>query len=516
MAQKTGSYKTLIFMISATMLGKVLGLVRDMILANLFGTGTAYSAFVVASRLPLNFFDIALGAAVSSAFIPTFNEVIKTKGKDKGITFANEFINIVFYVALFLTAIGMAFTPFFVSIIGGNLAPETYTLAVELTRIMFPMLIFAALAFSFVGILQSFGEFNVPAAISVISNLVIILYIVLFNRRFGIQGLAVAMVVGWAMQMAVQLPFLYKKGMALKPVIHFHSKELKQVGIIMIPILISTWVQPINIWVNTRLAAGISATSDAEVAVLDYANKLFIIIAGVIVLAITNLIFPSLSKYLATGDKKSYRKLLTSALQMVLFYMTPITIGVIVLSEPLVRLLYMRGEFGEEDVRLVAMALNFYGAGIVFYGFREVLNKAYYAIGDAKTPMNLAVVGIGVNIALSFILVKPYGANGLAAAASLAAFFLSSVLLWRFNKTKEAIAGGRELLYAVKALISALVMGMAVKVSYGYLAKMVTESGVFINAGAIGASVVIGVGLYFLLARLLGMKIPSLHIERGA
>jgi len=502
-------------MISATMIGKVLGLVRDILLANLFGTGVSASAFVVASRLPLTFFDFALGAAVSSAFIPTFNEVVKLKGKKKGLSFANEFVNIVFYISVLLTGVGMSFTPFLVRLMGGSLAPDTYVLAVELTRIMFPMLIFAALAFSFVGILQSFGEFNVPAAISVVSNLIIILYMILFNDRFGIQGLAAAMVIGWSMQMLVQTPFLYKKGMHLKPVIRFHSKELKQVGLVMVPILISTWVQPINVWVNTRLAAGITFNSDAEVAILEYANKLFIIIAGVIVLAITNLIFPSLSRYLTEKNQDKFRRLLRSALEMVLFYMLPITIGVIVLSRSLIRLLYFGGEFTELDVQYVSAALNYYAAGIVFYGFREVLNKAYYAIGDSKTPMNLAVIGIGMNIVLSILLVGPLGVNGLALAASLSALFLSVLLLWHFNRHKAKILDRTALVYALKSAIGTGIMGAILWLAYSRLLVVFGESSKIMSLLTLLISTGAGLVVYFVTARLIGLKIPSLHIEEG-
>lgn len=511
MSTKLRNYSTLIFMISATMIGKVLGMVRDMLMSYYYGTGMEAKAFFAAARLPLNFFDFALGAAVSAAFIPTFNEVLKLKGKEKGLNFANEFINFVLYASLLLTAIGMSFAPFFTRLIAGGYDQATLALTVELTKLMFPMLIFTALAFTFVGILQSFGEFNVPAAISVVSNLVIILYLLVMNDEFGIKGMAVAMIIGWCLQMLVQVPFLWKKGLRFKPVIKFRSEELKKVGLVMVPILISTWVQPINVFVNTYLASGIGDGS--AVPILEYANKLYIIIGGVIILAITNLIFPSLSKFLAVRDVEKFSALLKSALRMVMFFMTPITVGVMIFSEELIILLYGRGEFTQSDIHLTAMALFFYSTGIVFYGFREVLNRAYFAYGDSRTPMNYAIIGITFNILLSIILVQVLEINGLTIAASLAALFMAVLLLRDFNKNKAVIFDMDELIYMLKALGLSLVMGAVVWMTYDLLGNRFNTEAMMWMLINIVISTALGIVVYFTLAKVVGLHMPTLQID---
>lgn len=511
MTDKLRNYSTLIFMISATMIGKVLGMVRDMLMSYYYGTGMEAKAFFAASRLPLNFFDFALGAAVSAAFIPTFNEVLKLKGKEKGLSFANEFINLVLYASLLLTAIGMSFAPFFTRMIAGGYDDATLSLTVELTKLMFPMLIFTALAFTFVGILQSFGEFNVPAIISVVANLVIICYLIVLNDDFGIKGVAFAMIIGWFLQMLVQVPFLWKRGLRFRPVIRFKSQELKKVGIVMVPILISTWVQPINVFVNTYLASGIGDGS--AVPILEYANKLYIIIGGVIILAITNLIFPSLSKFLAMKDVDKFSQLLRSALRLVMFFMTPITVGVMIFSEELIILLYGRGEFTQSDIHLTAMALFFYSAGIVFYGFREVLNRAYFAYGDSRTPMNYAIIGITFNILLSIVLVRRMEINGLTLAASLAALLMAILLLRDFNRNKAVIFDRSDMIYLLKALVLSLVMGGAVVFIYGRISLQFMSDNIIGLIFSLAISSLVGIVVYFILAKLVGLKIPALQIE---
>ncbi len=513
MSRRTGSYTTLLIMISATMLGKVLGMVRDMLLAYNYGTGMEAKAFIAASRLPLNFFDFALGAVVSAAFIPTFSEVMKKKGEKVSFRFANEFISLVFAVAVLLSLIGVAFAPFFVKLIAGGYDAATYELTVSMTRIMFPMLIFTAMAFAFVGILQSLGEFTVPAAISVVSNLIMILYLLLLNDRLGIQGMAYAMLLGWCLQMLVQVPFLWKKGLRVGFCRPGMFDELKKVGLVMIPILISTWVQPINVFVNTYLASGIDDGS--AVAILEYANKVFVILAGVIVLAIANLVFPSMAKFLASGNKERFATLLQSALRMVIFYMSPLTVGVVVFSDQIIQILYGGGAFTDADIQLTSLALVFYGLGIVFYGFREIVNKAFYAYGDSRTPMNLAIIGIIINILFSLILVKPLGINGLALSSSISALAISIALTANFNTNKIKIIRYKEMLFLIKALTGSLLMGVGIKFFYQWLSKTYSGSGKMVVLLEVMVGAFVGVVIYFGWAKATKMKIPGLKLEQG-
>lgn len=506
-------YRTLLFMVSATFLGKVLGMLRDVLLAYHYGTDSEAVAFITASRLPLNFFDFALGAVIGSAFIPIFNEAMEKESPQNSRRLANEFVNIIMIIGIIMTVFGISFTPAFVRLIAGGLPSETFLLSVKLARMMFPMLIFTALTFAFVGILQSLGEFNVPAAISVIANLIMIGYLLIFNERFGIEGMAVAMVIGWFFQMAIQLPVLYRYKYPFKFVFRFKSPYLKQIVVVMLPILISTWVQPINVFINTYLAARIGDGSG--VAVLEYANKVFIIIAGVFILALSNLIFPSLSRLSNQTSDEDFLTLLRSALQALLYFMLPLTLGIMVFNKPLIQLMYERGAFTHQQTIYVASALLFYGIGILGYGYREILNKAFYAKGNAKAPMIIAIVGIAFNVIMSLLLVKWMGLNGLALASSLSGFFISAILIWWFRKHGFHILRRQEHIYGLKAVTATAVMTVVV-----YIYRTILEarglnqstSGLVITLlGGAG----LGLAVYFTTARILNLNIPAMNISQS-
>ena len=187
---------TAIFMAAATLISKILGLARDSLLTAYFGSGMESDAFTTASTIPTMLFDVIIGGVISAAFIPVFNDIVSKRGKDDGMKFVNKFVTLVVCISAVIAVFGIIFSGQLVSI-QTQYAGEKHALASQLTSIMFPMIIFTGLAFSFVGLLQSFGEYRIPSLISLVSNLAIIFYYVVFGKRFGIYGLAVTMVIAW-------------------------------------------------------------------------------------------------------------------------------------------------------------------------------------------------------------------------------------------------------------------------------------------------------------------------------
>ena len=270
---KKNLIKTFTFMFSAMFLAKILGLVRNMVFASCYGTGAAATAFFTASRIPLQLLDLTLGAAISSTFIPVFNEYIQKKGQEKAIAFANNFLNVIIIISLLLSILGTIFAGPIVKLIAPELDVETMNLTVELSRTLFPVLFFTAVAYVFVGFLQSLDEFNIPAIISVVSNGILILYLLVFNNKFGVQGAAIAMLIGWGTQIIVQLPAAIKKGFKYSFKVDFKDEGLKKIVKLALPILISSWVQPINNIVNLRLASGLEGGE--AVSAIEYAYTIF-------------------------------------------------------------------------------------------------------------------------------------------------------------------------------------------------------------------------------------------------
>ena len=313
--------KTVSSMFFIILLSKVLGQVREMALAVCYGTSYEASAFVAASQIPLNLFDVVLGAAIVSAFVPVFNEELVNHGKKEAFLFANNFFNIVLLISIIISLLGVLFSSFLVSIITFGLSANTMALTSTLLKIMFPMVIFTAGAFAFAGILQSMGEFNIPAAMSVVSNLITIIYFVFFNKYFGILGLSIAMLLGWSVQLVFLIPSLKKYGFKYKFIINFKTESMKKVYKLMLPILLSSWVQPINVLINTALASNISENA---ISALNYANKLYLIIVGVFAMAITNLILPKISKHISEGKEEDVVLTIKSSLKSVFYFIMPL------------------------------------------------------------------------------------------------------------------------------------------------------------------------------------------------
>lgn len=456
--------KTVGFMVAATLLARIAGMGREILFANLYGTGSEAAAFSTASRIPLLLFDITLGAAISSSFIPVFNEYLENGKQEDATRYANTFINAIVLITGIVCAVGILFAGPIAGFVGSGLDENEKTLATQLVIILFPTMMFTGLAYALTGILQSYGEFNIPAAISLVSNLLMMLYLLIAKNSFGIHGVAFAMLISWGFQVIIQLPALHKKHFRYRPVLDLKSDGMKKTVGLVLPILISSWVQPINSIVNMYLA---SFLNDGQaVPALDYANKLYIIFVGVLTYAISNLIFPSISRLASGNHKEELAEIVGKAVKIVIALILPVMIVFLALRVPIVRFVYERGEFNAQSTALTSTALLFYSLGMVGFGISEILNKAFYALKDGKTPMYVAMGGISLNIVLSFVMVRGFhsGLWGVALAASIAANVIGLILLTKLNKILHCFKL-KDLFNIVKLILSAGIMLICVYTS---------------------------------------------------
>ncbi len=487
-------------MVAATLMAKLCGMLRDILIAGLYGTATdAAIAFSTASRIPLLFFDIALGSAITSAFIPVFNEYVAKDEEKKALEFANSFINLIILVTVVVSALGIVFSKEVVTLFAGGLSGDKLLLSSMLTKILFPTIIFTALAYCFVGLLQSYGQFLIPAIISLVSNVILILYVAIFGDKFGVRGVAVAMLVAWSSQCIVQIPSLVKMKYRFRPTLNFKNEGIKNVCKLALPIILSTWMQPINTIVNMRLAS--SLNGGEAMTALDYANKIYILLVGVFTFTATNLIFPSLSRASAVDNNESFVNILGKAIRYVALIIVPVMIGFLLLSSPIIRLFYERGAFDAQSTHLTATALFCYSFGMLGYAMQELANKGFYALKDGKTPMRVAILGIAVNIALSILLVSVFktGLGGLAVASAVAANIIGFSLLYILNKRKAGIITKEFQLFAVKLVVSVAVMGIAV-----FLVKQLTAD--FNKLMAVVVPAAVGAVVYFVMCAILKVK----------
>jgi len=459
---KKNIFKTFSSVFIITLIAKALGLIRDIVFANFYGTGIEATAYFTAIKIPTQIVDLVLSSAIVSTFVPIFNDIMQKDGKEKANLFAGNFINVVTLIATLISVIGIIFAPQIVNLLAGGFDSQTAALTIQLIRITFPMIIFTAMAFSFVGILQSYGEYNVPAMISGISNLVVILFLLLFSNMTGIHGVAVCMVIAWLLQLVIQLPFAKKFGYKFNKNINFKDPNLKKVFILSVPILISTAVLPINNLVSTRLASGME---EGAVAALEYAYKLYIVISGVFTYAIGNIIFPELSRASSDNKKEDFKEIIAKAIKLLVFILVPLTLGIIIYRQDIVSVMYERGEFTAISTMKTASALLYYTIGIIGAGIVEIMNKSFYAKQDTKTPLKVGVSIVVINAILSIMLGKTsLTFKGLALATSVTALLNAVILTYIANKKEKGLINKDLIFYILKVVVSAIIMFLTVTI----------------------------------------------------
>lgn len=455
---------TAIFMVVATVCAKLLGMLRDVLLANGYGTTMSAVAFDTASRLPILIFDFVIGGVITASFIPVFNELLVKKGKDDALKFANLYVNVILVITLAISALGVLLASPLVTFLAPDISVETHALAVTLTRLMFPMIIFTGLAFSFVGILQSFGKFLLPAVISLVSNLIMVLYFLTLDSRFGIWGLSVAMVLGWAVQAVIQMPSAHSMGFRFKPTLRFCNPYLKKSLLMALPILVSTWVQPFCNLLNIRFASSIDGGS--AITAIGYANRLYIVIVGVFSFVATNLLFPFLSKAEAQGEREESRRIANMSIRLLMLVILPITVGIFVLALPVCTLIYERGAFTAQDSQVTAQALACFTLGMPFYAVNEVYTKKFFSMQNTLYPMISALCAIAANFVSLYFLAPALGVRGIALSGTVAVavnVLLNHILL---AKSGERIVTAADTIELFKPGFASAVMGVAVYFVY--------------------------------------------------
>ena len=493
-------------MMVITLSGKVLGLLRDRLLTVNYGSGMEANAFLTASRIPRVFFDAVFASAISASLIPVFSELLRKKGKKEAMDFAGNFITVMGLLCALLTALGMVFAPQLTAFFADGYDAQTAQLCAHLTRVMMPTVLFTGVAFSFVGILQSLGEFNVPAAISLVSNCVVIAYYYTLNGRFGIEGLAVTFLIAWLLQALVQVPSLVKRGYYFKPSVSLRSEGMKKVFALMLPVMVSTWVLPINQTINSKF--GSRLFEGAGVSALELAYNLFTVIAGVFVLSVTNYIFPRLSRENADGDRETLRRTISGTMHTTLFVVLPMTGGLFVMARPLVDFIYGGGKFDAFSVDITARALTYMALGMVGYAVQAVLCRVYFAEQKGTAPLVAGGVSILTNVVLCVLLTDRFDVTGVAVAP--AAAFLVNALLLYFPLKKRGLAFGDRAfcLDMAKALGASVLMGLLVHLCRGWLAP---RTGRLV---ALGVPVVLGVAVYALLVTVLGLPEAKLVLSQ--
>lgn len=452
--------KTIGLIMIIILLSKLLGLARDMFLAGYYGSGPILDAFTTASDIPLKFFDLAFGAAVTSTFIPVYNTYLNAK-KEEGFLFASRFINIVFLIISAVSIIGIFFSKQLVYLFIPGANPEVQLLAANLLRIMFPAAAMAGLAFSMISILQSMGQFTVPAMISLFPNVLMIGYLIFFNERFGVTGLAVAFLLAWVLQVVVQIPFIMKKGFRYSLSFRVNDPGIKKVSKMVLPILVSSWVTPVSLFI---LAAVASYLGDGAVTSIRLSNRLYLILSGIFVFAMMNYLFPLMSRQALEPDTTEFKETYRRAFESLCFFILPLSVGALLLSGEIISLLYERGQFTQEASKMMAVAFAGFTPAIFGYSLYEITSKAYYAGKKVLVPTVISLITLISTMGLSCIVVfaTDLGIGFVSLSFSISILISSVVMVILFNRTNGNIIESRSRKELIRGLMGSAVMGVTV------------------------------------------------------
>lgn len=455
---------------AATLASRVGGFVRDMVIAFFFGAGPAADAFFVAFRIPNLLRRLFAEGALTIAFIPVFTEVLKQKGKDEAYLLARSTYGVLALALLAVCALGALFAPEVVRVMAPGFQPDgqSYGLAVTLTRWCLPYIFFVSLTALAAGVLNSTGHFFAPAVSPVLLNLCLIASAALLAPRMDppVMSLAVGVILGGLGQLLMQLPYLKARGLSFKPAWDLANPALKRVAKLALPAAFGAAVYQLTVFINTVLA---SLLPTGSVSYLYYADRLIEFPLGIFAIAVSTAILPSLSRQAADGDHAALIDTMGFGLRLTMFINLPAMVGLIVLAQPLVLLIFARGEFGSAEAVATTGALWGYAAGLwAFAALRSVL-PAFYAMKDTITPVKVGIVTLAINLAASLALMGPLKHTGLALATSISGAANLGLLLWLLRRRLGPLGGRRILGSVLRASLGSLVMAAVVAgVTYGF------------------------------------------------
>lgn len=495
--------KSTILLMMATMIAKILGFVRELVLASSYGASMYSDAYLTAMNVPLVIFAI-IGTTLGTVLIPMYFEVENELGEDGSIHFINNVFNLVVVTCIILALIGITFTKPLVKMFAIGFKGEILYMTINFTRIIIIGIVFTGLSYTMTAYLQIKNNFVIPGLITVPRNIIIIISIIFsvkYNPYIMIFGTLIAM----GVEFLFQLPFAIKAGYRYKSYININDKYIKKSINLIIPVLIGVAVTQVNMMVDRTLA---STLSEGSISALNYANKLNGFVMALFIASIATVIYPIFSKLSAEEDKGLFIKSIVKSINSVIVLVMPISVGAIVLSKPIVRLLFERGAFDSRATEMTVIALIMYSIGTVAYGLRSILDKVFYSLKDTKTPMINGVIAMSMNIVLNILLVKYLKLAGLALATSLSSI-ICILLLFRSLKAKLGYFGGDKVIKnTLQSFGASVVMGIATYNIYNLLNNQVFKNDIV----SLAISILFGAILYLILALVLKIEFITLAL----
>lgn len=488
-----------------TLMSKVLGFIREVMIAYKFGSGMETDTYFVAMTATVMVMGI-LGSAMNTSLIPIFTQIEESRGKEGKLKYLNNILNIVFSITLILAILAFVFAPLTIKILAKGFEGDQFKLAVQLSRIGLPIIIFLGFTHVLSGYLQSSQIFGPHAIMGFPYNAVFLIYLFFSSENPDIKMLMFVSVIASSTQFLIQVPAVRHSGYRYSLNVNLRDPYLKKAIFLVFPILIGSAVQQINVIVDKTLA---SELVEGSISALSYASRTNDVIISVFIAAITTVVFPMLSKEFSEHNTDEVVNILNQSVGIIFIITVPATVGLIILAQPIVTLFFQRGAFSEGAALMTGEALMFYSIGLLGISMRLMLNKVFYSLHDTKTPMINGGIAVLINIVLNLLLIDSMQHKGLALATSISAIITSVFLLIDLRIKLGPLGITKMLTTFTKTLLASLVMGLAVYFIYYKIGSLLPEARA-LQFIMLAISILVAVIIYLLM--LMALRVGELRI----
>ncbi len=450
--------KTAIILMIITLLSKILGLVRETTLAYFFPTNSAVAnAFLVSQVLPVTIISL-FAAGIYTSFIPIYNRIVKKEGREQGDIFTSNINNIMVIIILVFIVILEIFAPFVVKIFAPGFTGYTRILTIRFMRLMFISMIVSIMACVFRGYLNANNHFLVQNLQGFIMNFFIILALVISNTYNNDLIVGIGLLLGNIIQYVPFAIMTKRKKFKYHKVLDFFDENVKMIFLLSIPIVFGVAVNQINVMVDKSIASTVAKNG---IPILNYASRLIEFVSGIVIANISIIVYPELSKSYIDNDMNKMKEGVVKAMSMICFFVFPATIGLMILSAPVTKLLFFRGAFTLNDVSLTSTCMFFYAIGLIGLATRDIISKTFYAMNDTKTPTVNSTIMVIINIIGNIVLSRIFGIVGLAMATTIASLIGAYTITRRLRRKIGSFKNLKNLFVDIfKMLLSSIIMGI--------------------------------------------------------
>lgn len=449
-----------------TLIGKFVGFIKEAIIVAKFGATYQSDAYNISLIIPYIAFSL-IGISITTTFIPILSDINEKKGEKKMFEFASDIINLFTLISIIIFIMGWYFSSDVVKMIAPTYEGRAFQLTVKLVRISMLNLVFLSCNSAFMAVLQVKEEFFSPALTGLMISIPILIFF-LFGMPFGIEGLSYVTTFGFLLQILIQIPWMKKIHYSHRFYIDFTNENLKKMFILIVPVIVGEGVNQINVIVDRMMA---SSFSEGSIAALNLSAKTNNLIYTIFSTAIVTVIFPLLSKEAVSEKNDGFHYYLNRSINNMLLILIPATVFVMIFNNNIVCVLFKHGIFDDKGVYITSSTLFYYSLGLVFYGIRDICNKAFYSLKDTKTPMRNGIVGVALNIVLILILVKYFGIIGLPLAYSISAACIAILLYINLQKKISRKLDIKLFCNITKYIFASIAMGGVDFCVYNYLIK---------------------------------------------